>query len=496
MQPKIQRKMGLFLALASALTAVGCPPGAPPQPEEPAAPAEPVRLRVACPGEPAATIVARYGPTWAHAAGASVEVVGMDQADTADAWVLTPAEMPRWAQAGRLLPAPPQYTAEDGAYGWSALLPLLRNKLLVWDRTAYGLPLLGDAPLCVYRSDWLGSPRYRAEFKQQYGRELAPPGTWQDFAEIAEFFQRQKPDGSAHSLPPLPADDDALDRLFYSVAVPFARPALREAEQRPPPDEEVFSFHYDLNTGRPRNATAGFVAALKMLQRLQACRPPHSAADPLQTFAQGGAALCLADAGAVGRFQQAPQVRGKFGLCRVPGSRMYYSYDTGEEKSPHGGNHVPYLGAAGWLAVVPRTAPRPDAAFALFAGLSDRDTSRQIATEPAWGGGAYRRDHFDNPRAWYGFGLDHTQTLALLDVVRQTLTYPGLKNPVVRLRTPDQGAHRDALVAELRPALEKGAHPAAALAAVARRWDEIDRGADAQTRLNHYRLSLGLQPVR
>jgi len=46
-----------------------------------------------------------------------------------------------------------------------------------------------DGPEClVYRSDFFADPSKQAAFREQFGRELAPPSTWQQFEETARFF--------------------------------------------------------------------------------------------------------------------------------------------------------------------------------------------------------------------------------------------------------------------------------------------------------------------
>src|SRR5207302_4126020 len=119
------------------------------------------------------------------------------------------------------------------------------------------------------------------------------------------------------------------DRLFYSVAVPFARQAVREDDPTPPPGVEVFSFHYDLDSGAVRIATPAFVHALRLLQRLQAYRPAGAVQDPPSAFQKGEAVLCLASPAWISRFQESAAVRDKFGLCRVPGSGHVFDYQTG-----------------------------------------------------------------------------------------------------------------------------------------------------------------------
>jgi multiple sugar transport system substrate-binding protein len=54
---------------------------------------------------------------------------------------------------------------------------------------------MGDALGWVYRKDWFEKPELQAEFKEKYGRDLAPPKTWTELKEVAEFFQGREIDG-------------------------------------------------------------------------------------------------------------------------------------------------------------------------------------------------------------------------------------------------------------------------------------------------------------
>lgn len=505
MQPKSQAGRTLFwLVLVSALPLAGCgctgtpTGGAVPRPYEGRV------VRVACPGDPPAAVVGRYGRAWAAREGVELQIVpydpltGLEAGPPADAWVVPAADMPRWAAAGQLLPVPGSCTTDKAGYAWEGLLPLYREKLLVWDRTAYALPLVGAAPLCFYRDDLLADARHQEAFEKIHGRKLAPPATWEEFETIASYFHGVRevfPGGT--SLPPLPEQDDDLDREFYGLAAPFARRAVHAEEQGTPADE-MFSFHYDKDTMRPRIDTPGFVYALKTLQRLQECRPPGSVREPAETFQRGGAVLCLADASWIGRFQRGKEsaVRGKVGFCRVPDSRGYFDYKTGKFQVVDGVNAVSYLGSDGWLAVVPRGAAQPEAAFALLAELSDPQTSRKVVIEPEWGGGAFRSDHLANSAGWSGFGLDTVRTDSLIAALRQTLTHPGVKNPVLRLRTPDARPHQRIVDEQVRAALTGKQDAATALSTVARRWRELDERRDLKTRRAEYLLSLRLQPPR
>ncbi len=59
----------------------------------------------------------------------------------------------------------------------------------------WALPAMADAVGWTYRKDWFSRPEIKAEFKQKYGRDLAPPKTWTELKQVAEFFQGRKIDG-------------------------------------------------------------------------------------------------------------------------------------------------------------------------------------------------------------------------------------------------------------------------------------------------------------
>src|SRR5262249_42566497 len=142
----------------------------------------------------------------------------------ASAWILRPAEMPRWAAAGQLTPVPTETQAAGGGYGWARLLPQYREKLLRWAGQAYALPLLGDAPLCFYRADLFPDTANKKASGKKSQRELGPPRVWEEMADIAEYFYSNRiPGKPAPSLPPLPDRVEELDYVFQAMAAPCMR---------------------------------------------------------------------------------------------------------------------------------------------------------------------------------------------------------------------------------------------------------------------------------
>src|SRR5689334_14712688 len=59
----------------------------------------------------------------------------------------------------------------------------------------WALPAMGDAVGWTYRKDWFAKPELQKEFKAQHGRDLAPPKTWDEFLQVAKFFQGRQIDG-------------------------------------------------------------------------------------------------------------------------------------------------------------------------------------------------------------------------------------------------------------------------------------------------------------
>ncbi|HUR29630.1 MAG TPA: extracellular solute-binding protein [Planctomycetota bacterium] len=54
----------------------------------------------------------------------------------------------------------------------------------------YAAPCETDAIGLAYRKDWFDDPKEKAAFQAKFGRELAVPATWEEFKQVAEFFQR------------------------------------------------------------------------------------------------------------------------------------------------------------------------------------------------------------------------------------------------------------------------------------------------------------------
>ena len=459
-------------------------------------------VRVACPEE-LRDLVAVQSRAWEARQEARVEVAfyppGSPGADpTADALLFAPADLPKLVADGRLQPIPQALKQRSNDFAWDRLLPQYGEQLLLWEGVAYAVPVVGEAPLCVYRADLFDAPawqkRYAAWQAKNRPRAATPlraPASWEEFAALAAFFCDEHPSGKpGPSLPPLPTDADALERRFFQVAASYARRAVRRDAQRGADyRDDVFSFAFDQKTGAPRIASKGFAHALEMLARLQTCRPPKPSLHPEDALIAGQAVLGIVEASAVAKLQRSA-FRDKIGICAVPGAEVCYDPRGEAVARMQGSNRVPYLGGAGWLAGVNPSSERSAAAMDLLADLAGPARSAQIAQEPRWGGGPTRAGVLLRDR-WDSFDLDAGRTAALRETLSRTLL-SHLENPAGVVRLPDRRAFRDALVVGIRRSLLEKGKADESLGGVDREWKRLIEKRGAAAHRKDYRLGLGL----
>lgn len=67
------------------------------------------------------------------------------------------------------------------------LFPALVTEANV-DGAYVGMPVWTNSEILYYRTDLFEDPAQKADFKAKYGYDLAPPTTWQQYQDAAEFF--------------------------------------------------------------------------------------------------------------------------------------------------------------------------------------------------------------------------------------------------------------------------------------------------------------------
>jgi ABC-type glycerol-3-phosphate transport system substrate-binding protein len=480
------------VAIIGVALLTGCPRVNVPVPPPPFAG---ISIKVAAPSGVPTEVFERLGQAWASRHQVKLEILRPESIDgSADIRVFSPADMGRLVSAQRLAPLNELPRDRGTTLDSHGFLRAYSTTLMMWNDKIYAVPLVGDSSFGVYRRDLFADPNHQQGYRTLKTANLPSrgPSTWQEVQHVADYFAKAlgKP-----SLPPIPSGADALDREFFSVAGTFVRRAMtrQEFDERKTAAEEGLAFHFDLGTGNPRIAGPGVQAALDWFRAVQGFRKVGTGR-PAEAFAAGEAVFALVTLADLAELQSANcPVRGKFAICRVPGSAVVIDPKTGSPapSSDPAGNFVPYLGSGGWLAGIEPTSAHPAAALDLLCYLSGPLVSLEICFNPDWGGGPTRFSAFE-PAArsnWFSYNLGEETTDQLIVAISQAVS-PQIVNPVYRLRLADEREYRDDLLGQVKTAIEGKQEVSDALREVDRLWRIRGQGKDMKSL---YRLSVGLR---
>ncbi|GEN81214.1 ABC transporter substrate-binding protein [Actinotalea fermentans] len=197
------------------------------------------------------------------------------------------------------------------------------------DGALVGVPQYYNFPVVLYRTDLFENPEEQAAFEAEYGRELAPPTTFDELVDVATFFNR-----------PPEMYGTCLGGVDWSVFL----------------DDTYFTYGQganfgDLETGELTLDTPEQVASMEYIDALTSLSAP------------GWEALSFFDcdnqmaAGQIAIYQNwlyawrtvGDQMDGNLGIAPPPGEQTH-------------------LGAM--LATIPESAPNPDAAGAFVAWMT------------------------------------------------------------------------------------------------------------------------------
>jgi multiple sugar transport system substrate-binding protein len=367
--------------------------------------------------------------------------------------------------------------------GYTKLIPAYRDRILSWGGKIYGLPYDGDAHMMYYRRDLLTDSKYQGNFKAKYGYDLpAPPKTWQQYYDVAEFFNGMTIDGQTIYGAGTAFKPHAQSYwTFLGVAASFAKAPGNPA------------YFFDPNTMKPQINNPGFVKALDLYSSLVKVGPPGVAnwdvGDIRSNFPAGKVVLGI-DWGDVGPLSSDPNssaVVGKWGSGLEPAVDQYW--DNRKNAWVNARNQAPYLAFGGWIQGVTSTSKNKAAALDFAAFMGNADMSLRLCIEPGTGVNPHFFSDMNNLPPWTKLGMTLPQAKEYLDAIGNII---GNSNNVVDLRIPGAAEYFDALDTQLAQAVVGQISSQAALDGVAQQWDQItDRlGRDQQKKL--YSQMLGL----
>jgi len=367
-----------------------------------------------------------------------------------------------------------------GTESWNDILPVYRDRLMVWNGRYLSQTIDGDQHILYYRLDLFANPQERQRFKEKYGYDLAPPATWAQYYQIAEFFNRP----AANLWGTAEAYRRGGEQFWYF----FTHAAAYTHHPKLPG-----SMFFDPDTLDAQINNPGWVKALEDYINGLNVAPPgalgFTSADIHNIFAGGSVAMNFdwGDTGVNAADAKTSLIAGKVGTAMLPGSKQVWNYQTKQWDTFPEVSRAPFLAFGGWQAAVPANAKHIEAAWNFIEWLSSPNVSGEAVVTPQAGINPYRQSHFDRER-WLKLFTPEEATL-YLDAQRESLQSP---NVALDLRIPGHYAYTQALEVQLTRALNFEISPQEALNNVAKAWNALtDRfGRDKQRAA--YRASMGL----
>lgn len=444
--------------------------------------------------------VQMFGPKWEEATGGRIRLVTAPFGElytklmsafalgtgTYDVAIFASAWLGDFAGNAYLMDLTDHISA-DGALRWDDILPTYQDTVR-WGPKRYGLPVDGDVHLAYYRRDALQSTRHQAAFKRKFGYDLRPPGTWKEYRDVAEFFNKWDwvGDGRTHygALEAFKRGGQAFWFFMSHAAAYVCPPGLKGC------------LFFDPQTMAPQINNPGFVRALEDWIALVRLGPPgminFDSGDVRSQFAAGAGAVAIdwGDTGIVGSTDVKSVVKGKIGTMVLPGSNDVYHYDTKKWVKHDRPNVAPYLAFGGWVCGVAATAKNLAAGYDFCRTLAEPTNSYIAVTTSETGFNPFRFSHFRDLSGWKRFGFVEPDLSAYLKAIETSLSHP---NAQLDLKLPGQARYLDALETQLSRAAAGQVTAQAALDAAAVQWERITNELGRDRQLALYRSWIGMK---
>ncbi|WP_428911434.1 ABC transporter substrate-binding protein [Niallia sp. Krafla_26] len=102
-----------------------------------------------------------------------------------DIYMIFPAKIPDYVERDLIIPLDHYLQKTEDI---DDILPVYRNLYMKFDGHHYGMVYDGDTHLLFYRKDIF--EKYNDDYKSQFGKDLEPPKTWEEYDQIAKFLTR------------------------------------------------------------------------------------------------------------------------------------------------------------------------------------------------------------------------------------------------------------------------------------------------------------------
>lgn len=364
---------------------------------------------------------------------------------------------------------------------WEDIRPVFRDRLMVWDGRVLSMTMDGDLHAYSYRIDLFEDPDEQAAFEAEYGYPLGIPETWDQYLDIAAFFQRPEDNlwGTAEAF----RRGGQQFWFFFSHAAAYTNH----------PDHPGSMF-FDPDTMDAQINNPGWVRGLEEYIRASEVAPPNalnfSFGEVNAAFAGGQVAQSIGwgDTGVIAADPEQSVVAGNVGSAVLPGSREIWNYQTGEWDSYDEVVYSPFMAFGGWQAAVPESSRNQEAAWHFIGVLTSPEVSSQAAITGGTGVNPYRYVHTEDLGLWSAIFSEREAE----EYLGAQAASSDAENVALDMRLPGYFSYTEILEIELSRALAGQVSPQEALDTVAAEWNALtdEFGRDAQ--LAAYRASMGL----
>jgi multiple sugar transport system substrate-binding protein len=363
---------------------------------------------------------------------------------------------------------------------WDDIIPAFAN-MQKFDGKRYAVPIDGDSIIMYYRKDALENPEYKTKFQAKYGYPLAPPTTWAEYRDVAEFFNGWDWDndgknnyGTLEALAP-----KNVDGYIY-----LTRAASYAANK----DAKGYLF-FDPETMEPQVNNPAFVKALNEWVEIKKFGPPnmvnYGGGEVRGNYVAGQSALAIdwADIGIMAQDPTKSVIKEKIGFALAPGSKEVYNAKTKNWDKSDNVAYAPYLAFSGFTTSITTSAKNPELAFDLINTLDSDENALNGVTTPGTARNPYRGKHLSDEAAWEKSTTNFYQPKGYLDTIKQSYTDPNVQ---IDLRVLKAGSYLDALSVGIQRALAGEKTPQAALDGVAKEWSRLNQEIGVDTQKKFY----------
>lgn len=371
------------------------------------------------------------------------------------------------------------------------IIPLYADRITAWGDTVYALPYDGDSHMMYYRKDLVNpeSP-YAAEFEAEYGYPLDEPQTWDQYFDIARFFNGREVE-TAGELQPIYGVAEAQRRNAQSYWVYLSHAAGYAKTPGNP------CFFFDCADMTPEVNNPGFVRALEEYVALRELGPEEminwDVADTRVQFPAGVSVFNIdwGDVGPISYNPEASVIVGQTGFAPLPGGSEYWDSQADMWVTPEDGvNRAPFIAFGGWIIGVAADSDVKEAALDFAAFMARPELVRQLATIPDTGinPSRYSQLNIEDVSMWVEAGFDEEGAVDYLSAILEGISHP---NYVLDLRIRGSAEYLSVLDTEVARALVGEITPQEALDNVAAQWNEITDRLGREEQLAQYRASVG-----